>query len=198
MVITTKITKKPRFVISSKGRFKNRRNQIGQSFVVSGIFQEFLILVLFYLAPEVFSMWYIRVSSISDNYRLLIGGFASVGSDLGSGLSFSQLQGEPMFIIVIATIIIGMIIGLMGAGGRSKGVAIVGGLLLMVSFLVIIVVISGGIGLFSEVAEILGLLGQNALYGSYSDMFGKSNKYDFNLYKLFFFFQFVKNWLLQV
>ena len=77
-----------------------------------------------------------------------------------------------MFIAIVGTMIIGMIIGLMGAGARSKGVVIGGGLLLMVSFLIIIVVIGGGIGMFGEVADIVGLLGQNPLYGSYRDMSG--------------------------
>ena len=159
-------------VLSSKEEKKARRNRIGQIFVVYGVLQVIIISLLFYLAPEVFSMWYIKLNSVSENFKLMIGGFASIGNDLGSGLSFNQIQGEPMFILIVGTMIIGMIIGLMGAGARSKGVAIGGGLLLIVSFLIIIVVIGGGIGIFGELADIVGLLGQNPLYGSYRDMSG--------------------------
>ena len=162
-------------VISSEEEKKARRNRIGQGLVVYGILQLIIVSFLFYLAPEVFNMWYIKVYSIYDNFKLMIGGFASMGEDLGSGLSFNQIQREPMFIVIIGTMIIGMIIGLMGAGARSRGVAIGGGLLLMVSFLIILVVIGGGVGMFGEIADIIGFLGQNLLYGSYRDISGTAS-----------------------
>ena len=166
------IQAKVKEVLSSKEEKRARRNRIGQGLVVYGVLQVIIVSFLFYLAPEVFNMWYIKLYTINDNYKLIIGGFASMGEDLGSGLSFYQIQGEPMFIVIIGTMIIGMIIGLMGAGARSKGAAIFGGLLLIISFLIIIVVIGGGIGMFGEIADVIGLLGQNLLYGSYSEILG--------------------------
>ena len=166
--IQTKVTRE----ISTTEEKKARRNRIGRGLVVYGILQLLIVSFLFYLAPEVFSIWYIKVNSVYDNFRWMIGGFASMGTDLGSGLSFNPIQGEPMFIVIVAIMLIGMIIGLMGAGARSKGVTIGGGFLLMVSFLIIIVVIGGGIGMFGELADVVGLVGQNLLYGSYSDITG--------------------------
>ena len=166
--IQPKVTK----VTSTTEEKRARRNRVGRGLVVYGIIQLIIVTFLFYLAPEVFSIWYIKVNTIYDNFRWMFGGFASMGTDLGSGLSFNPIQGEPVFIVIVATMLIGMIIGLMGAGARSKGVTISGGLLLMVSFLITIVVIGGGIGMFGAVADVVGLVGQNPLYGSYRDITG--------------------------
>ncbi len=166
---------KTKKVIISKGETKASRNQVGQGIVIYSAIQAIIVTLLFYVAPELFSLWYIRLYSISDDITLVIGGFATMGVDDGTGLSLFPIDGDPTFMIVLLIMGIGIIGGFIGGLTKSKRGTISGGLILLLSMLIVIVVIGGGIGVFGELADIVGILGQNLLYGSYNDFSGTAN-----------------------
>ena len=160
----------------SKGEKKSVRNQVGQVIVICGVLPTLIVSLLFYVAPDLFSIWYIKINSIYDNIEVFIGGFASIGVDIGFGVSINSIQGDQTLIVVAAINVLGIIIGLIGAGTRSKGRAIGGGLMLIISCIVILVVIADSIGVFEGMEAAINLMGnKNLFYGSYSDMSGTAS-----------------------
>ncbi|MHA1916504.1 MAG: hypothetical protein ACW97V_19300 [Promethearchaeota archaeon] len=157
------------------GGTKINKNRVGQGLVVYGVIQLFILSFLFYAAPDLFYMWYINADTVSESIKLVIGGFASMGVDYGSGLSFNPMLGAPAFIFVAFIMIAGSILGLIGTGTRNRKFPLGGGLLLLLSTLIILGTIGGGLGLFRDLAEIVGLGGQNLLFGSLSDMSGTAS-----------------------
>ncbi len=132
-----------------------------------------LTVVLFYLLPEMFYLWGIKATG-TENLRFYLGGFYSVGytfSPLGLlDIEFIQTL-EPILFIVSVLITGGFVITLIGSleGKRSTGIG--GGITLLLGPVLLMIALLTGMGtLFGELASILGLIGQNLLFGSLSSM----------------------------
>ncbi len=132
-----------------------------------------LVVVLFYLLPEVFCLWRIEATG-AEYLKLYLGGFYSMAYSFTSWLSldieFIQTP-DPLLFVVSILIAGGFVITLIGGLEGKRNTGIGGGITLLLGPILLMIALLTGMGtLFGELASILGMVGQNLLFGSVSAM----------------------------
>ena len=123
-------------------------------------------IALSFILPAIFGWYRLELSSMGLTFGMYFSGIGFVittGGLPGRGLAFIELIGGVL-------VIIGAILGIIGAAKESKGAGIVGGILILLGPLVLIIdllVISGAD--FSALIQLLGgPSGVSALWGSFT------------------------------
>ncbi|MFX0105823.1 MAG: hypothetical protein ACFE75_10050 [Candidatus Hodarchaeota archaeon] len=156
-----------------KKDLKSKISELGRSIVALSAIIGLISILLFYVLPDTFYLWHIEMTGYYD-VKVVFGGFSSGAYQMGGGIinlrNINFIEEEATLIFAGIITIFGILMTLIGAGKGSRGAGIGGGFFLLLAPILFMGALMGGAGIFSELADIVGIVGQNLLFGSISDM----------------------------
>jgi len=156
-----------------KKEYNKEIKSIGKALVTLSGFMGLISMLFFYVLPDIFYLWHIEVIGYRD-IKLVFGGFSSGGYTTRGGTisiySIRFFEESSIMILVGLLMILGTLIAFAGTRKSSKGVGILGGILLLLAPILFMGTLLSGGDIFGDLADAVGLIGQNLVSGSISDL----------------------------
>ncbi|GAG29548.1 unnamed protein product, partial [marine sediment metagenome] len=108
---------------------------LGKALVTLSGLMGFISMLFFYVLPDLFYLWHIKVTGYND-IKVVFGGFSSGGYSRGGMINSSNIrfiEESGIMILVGLLTILGTLIAFAGTRKSSKGAGILGGILLLLA-----------------------------------------------------------------